>query len=85
MLAAAIEVQGSLSTLIDDALSNELKSSDRLSTGRNLQRPLNVDYVEKLCLIGALVPDSVLLGVGDSADDGRAAGDAGGAVLRLQP
>jgi len=29
------------------------------------------------------VADSLLLGAGDSADDGRAAGDAGGAVLRF--
>jgi hypothetical protein len=31
------------------------------------------------------VADSLLPGAGDSADDGGAAGDAGGAVLRLQP
>src|SRR5580704_12929516 len=39
----------------------------------------------KLCLIGAAVADSLLKGAGDSGDDGRATGDAGGAVLRLQP
>ena len=47
--------------------------------------PLRVDCVEKLRLIGASATDSVLLGTGDSADDGRAAGDAGGAVLPLSP
>jgi hypothetical protein len=31
----------------------------------------------------ALVTDSLLLRAGDSADDGRTAGDAGGAALRL--
>jgi hypothetical protein len=36
-------------------------------------------------LIAAPVADSVFLGSGDPADDGRAAGDAGGAVLRRQP
>jgi hypothetical protein len=35
-------------------------------------------------MIAALVADSLLLGAGDSADDGGAAGDAG-AFLRLQP
>ena len=39
----------------------------------------------KNCLIAAFGADSLLLGGGDSADDGRTAGDAGGAVLRLQP
>ena len=39
----------------------------------------------KNSLIAAFGADSLLLGGGDSADDGRAAGDAGGAVLRLQP
>ena len=36
-------------------------------------------------MIGATIADSLLLGAGDSADDGRTARDAGGAVLRLQP
>jgi hypothetical protein len=47
--------------------------------------PLDVDCVEKLRLISVLCADSFCWGAGDSADDGRAAGDAGGAVLRLQP
>ena len=47
-------------------------------------RPVSTNCVEKLCLIEAPGADSLLLGAGDSADDGRAAGDAGGAVLRLQ-
>ena len=38
----------------------------------------------KLRLKGPAVADSLLLGSGDSADDGRASGDAGGAVLWLQ-
>jgi hypothetical protein len=46
---------------------------------------LYVDCVEKLRLISVRCADSFCWGVGDSADDGRAAGDAGGAVLRLQP
>src|SRR5580704_15780634 len=54
---------------------------NRLSRGR----PVSTYCVEKLRLIRAPVADSLLLGAGDSADDGRAAGDAGGAVLRLQP
>src|SRR6516162_4336453 len=41
--------------------------------------------VEKLRLKEAVNTDSLRLGAGDSADDGRAASDAGGAVLRLQP
>jgi hypothetical protein len=41
--------------------------------------------VEKPRLIGRRCADSLRLGVGGSADDGRAAGDVGGAVLRLQP
>ena len=41
--------------------------------------------VEKLRLISVRCADSFSWGVGDSADDGRTAGDAGGAVLRLQP
>src|ERR1700722_16465503 len=45
----------------------------------------STNCVEKLCLIAAPVADSLLFGAGDSADDGRAARDAGGAVLRLQP
>jgi hypothetical protein len=44
----------------------------------------STDCVEKLRLIEALLADSLLLRAGDSVDDGQAAGDAGGAVLRLQ-
>src|SRR5580658_10625569 len=44
-----------------------------------------MDFVEKLRLIGALNTDSLLLWLRRFGDDGRAAGDAGGAVLRLQP
>jgi hypothetical protein len=40
---------------------------------RGLLRPLDVNCVEKLRLIEAPVADSLLLGGGDSADDGRAA------------
>src|SRR3984957_11481044 len=49
------------------------------------RRPESKNCVEKLCLIAVPVADSLLFGAGDSADDGRAARDAGGAVLRLQP
>ena len=42
-----------------------------------------VHHRAKTCLIGAPVAD-LLLRAGDSVDDGRAAGDAGGAVLRLR-
>jgi hypothetical protein len=38
----------------------------------------------KNSLIAVRCADSLLLGAGDSADDGRAASDAGGAVLWLQ-
>src|SRR5271163_765714 len=44
-------------------------------------RRQSTNCVEKLRLIEASGADSLLLGGGDSADDGRAAGDAGGAVL----
>src|ERR1700733_14869878 len=52
---------------------------------RDRQCPVHVDCVEKLRLISVRCADSFCWGAGDSADDGRAAGDAGGAVLRLQP
>src|SRR5271166_3260496 len=39
--------------------------------------------VEKLLLIAAGGVDSFLLATGDSADDGRAAGDAGGVVRHV--
>src|ERR1700729_4252732 len=39
----------------------------------------------KNSLIAVRRADSLLLDTGDSVDDGRAADDAGGAVLRLQP
>ena len=48
-------------------------------------RPESTNCVEKLRLIEAPCADSLLSGGGDSVDDGRAAGDAGGAVLWLQP
>src|SRR3984957_7865960 len=47
--------------------------------------PVHVDIVEKLRLIEVRGAGSLLLGGGDSVDDGRTEGDAGGAVLRLQP
>jgi hypothetical protein len=47
-------------------------------------RPLSTNCVEKLRLIAALGADSLLLGAGDSVDDGRTAGDARGTVLWLQ-
>jgi carbonic anhydrase len=50
----------------------------------DLERQLRADCVEEHRLIGAAAADSLRLGTGDSADDGRAAGDAGGAVLLLQ-
>jgi hypothetical protein len=50
-------------------------------TGSGLNGRYPADSVEKLLLKQAPVADSLLLGAGDSADDGRAAGDAGGAVL----
>ena len=49
------------------------------------RRLKSTNCVEKLRLIVAPVADSFVPGAGDSTDDGRAAGDAGGAVLRLQP
>ena len=42
------------------------------------QRSLSANCVEKLCLIEAPGADSLLLGAGDSVDDGRTAGDARG-------
>ena len=42
--------------------------------------PKLADSVEKVRLLGAFGADSLLLVAGDSADDGRTAGDAGGAV-----
>jgi hypothetical protein len=51
----------------------------------NRERALGVDFVEKV----ACCADSLLIQfsrrIGGSRHDGRAAGDAGGAVLRLQP
>jgi hypothetical protein len=44
----------------------------------------SVHCAEKLCLKEAPGADSLLLGTGDSFDDGLAASDAGGAVLWLQ-
>ena len=47
---------------------------------------VSTNCVEKLRLhAGAGLADSLLLAGGDSADDGRAAGDAGRAVLRVLP
>jgi hypothetical protein len=43
-------------------------------------RPECANCVEKLYLIAAPGADSLLLGAGDSVDDGRTAGDARGAV-----
>ena len=48
-------------------------------------RPVPTDCVEKLHLISVRCADSFSWGAGDSADDGRTAGDAGGVVLWLQP
>src|SRR5271166_5120537 len=47
-------------------------------------RQVSTYFVEKLRLIEAPGADSLLLGAGDSVDDGPTAGDARGAVLRLQ-
>ena len=58
---------------------------ERLASVRANRTAGSTDYVEELRLIEAPVADSLLLGAGDSADDGRAAGDAEGAVPRLQP
>ena len=41
-------------------------------------------HLKNSASIAALGADSLLLGGGHSVDDGRTAGDAGGAVLRLQ-
>ena len=50
-----------------------------------IERLESTDCVEKLRLISVRCADFFSWGVGDLADDGRTAGDAGGAVLRLQP
>jgi hypothetical protein len=55
--------------------------ADSASSVAKLNARNTADCVEKLCLIAAPGADSFSWGARDSADDGRTAGDAGGAVL----